>query len=481
MSRKDETIDDLRVDVSMQSGEMLLEEPTLTAPPQTSLVYGLEAIPPITETIFAALQHVLACFVGIVTPSLIIGGALQLPPETVAYLVSMSLFVSGIATFIQVKKIGPVGSGLLSIQGTSFAFIGPIIAAGGAATAAGATPEQALGTIFCLCFVGSFIEMFLSRFLQFASQIITPLVTGTVVSLIGLTLINTGITAIGGGPGARAAADGSFGSPQNLGLAALVLIMIVVLNSSSNVFLRMASIAIALITGYLVAFFMGMVDLSNLGNASLFSLPIPFRFGFGFNAVAFIPFAFLFLITTIESIGDLTATSAISGEPIEGPLYMRRIKGGVLGDGVNSLIAAVFNTFPNTTFSQNNGVIQLTGVGSRYVGLYIAGFFLLAGLFPIIGGVIQAVPQPVLGGATLIMFGSVATAGIRILSTINFTKRSAIILATSLGLGVGVTYAPDLLEQMPALIKSVFSSGISTGGLTALVLNMLLPGRSEVD
>ena len=479
MTRKDEVIQDLRVDVSMQSGEPLIEEATATTPPKSDLIYGLEAVPPLRETIFAALQHVLACFVGIVTPSLIIGGALQLPPETVAYLISASLFVSGIATFIQVKKLGPVGSGLLSIQGTSFAFIGPVIATGLGVTGAGGTPEQALGTIFGMCFLGSFIEMFLSQFLQFASRVITPLVTGTVVSLIGLTLINTGITAMGGGPLARE--NGTFGSPQNLGLAFLVLVMIVVLNSSRNIFLRMASIAIALITGYIVALFMGMVNLSGLSGASLFSLPIPFRYGFGFNAIAFIPFAFLFLITTIESIGDLTATSAISGEPIEGEVYMRRIKGGVLGDGVNSLIAACFNTFPNTTFSQNNGVIQLTGVGSRYVGLFIAGFFVLAGLFPIIGGVIQAVPQPVLGGATLIMFGSVATAGVRILSTITFTKRSAIILATSLGLGVGVTYAPDILEQMPTLVKSIFSSGISTGGLTALLLNIVLPGREEIE
>lgn len=470
-------MDDLRVDVSMQTGELLLEEPTVDSPPTHDLIYGLEDVPPLREAIFAALQHVLACFIGIVTPSLIIGGALELPPETTAYLVSMSLFVSGIATFIQVKRLGPVGSGLLSIQGTSFAFIGPIIAAGAGAIAAGATPEQALGTIFGMCFLGSFIEIFFSRFLQFASRIITPLVTGTVVSLIGLTLVNVGITAIGGGFPAREA--GTFGSPQNLGLAALVLVTIIVLNSSGNAFLRMASIAIGLIVGYIVSFFMGMVDLSNLANASLFAMPIPFRFGFGFSPVAFLPFAFLFLITTIESIGDLTATSEITGQPIQGELYMRRIKGGVLGDGVNSLIAAAFNTFPNTTFSQNNGVIQLTGVASRYVGLFIAGFFLLAGLFPVIGGVIQAVPQPVLGGATIIMFGSVATAGIRILSNVNFTKRSAIILATSLGLGLGVAFAPDLLDQMPPLVKNIFSSGISTGGICALVMNMLLPGERD--
>ncbi|WP_428843065.1 nucleobase:cation symporter-2 family protein [Sphaerothrix gracilis] len=444
----------------------------------SDLIYGLEARPPVREAIFAAFQHVLASFIGIITPSLIIGGALGLEPEAAAYLVSMSLFVSGIATFIQAKRIGPVGSGLLSIQGTSFAFIGPILAVGGGAVAAGAEPTEALGLIFGMCLVGSFIEMIFSRFLHLASRVITPLVTGTVVTLIGLTLINVGITAVGGGFPAIEA--GTFGSPQNLGLAALVLVIIVALNSVNNSFLRMSSIAIGLLVGYIVAVFTGLISFGNLlGNGPVFALPIPFRFGFGFQLASFIPFAFLYLITTIESIGDLTATSSITGEPIKGEKYFKRIQGGVLADGINSFIAACFNTFPNTTFSQNNGVIQLTGIGSRYVGYFIAGIFVILGLFPVVGSVLQAIPQPVLGGATLIMFGTVAAAGIKILSTVNFTKRSAIILATSLGLGLGVTFSPELLEATPPLVKSIFSSGISTGGLCALLLNIVLPGPRD--
>ncbi|NJL87266.1 MAG: purine permease [Leptolyngbyaceae cyanobacterium SM1_1_3] len=469
----------------MSSGEQLHLE-TAEEHPQipenfsvpSDLIYGLEDRPPVREAIFAALQHVLASFIGIITPSLIIGGALGLTPETAAYLVSMSLFVSGIATFIQAKRLGPVGSGLLSIQGTSFAFIGPILAVGGGAVAAGAEPTEALGLVFGMCLVGSFIEMIFSRFLKLASRVITPLVTGTVVTLIGLTLINVGITAVGGGPLSREA--GTYGSPQNLFLAALVLITIIILNSSRNNFLRMASIAIGLIVGYLVAIFMGLVNLGNLlGSGPIFALPIPFRYGFGFDIGSFIPFAFLYLITTIESIGDLTATSSITGEPIQGEIYFKRIQGGILGDGINSFIAACFNTFPNTTFSQNNGVIQLTGIGSRYVGYFIAGIFVILGLFPVIGSVLQAIPQPVLGGATLIMFGTVAAAGIKILSMVNFTKRSAIILATSLGLGLGVTFSPDLLDALPPLIKSIFSSGISSGGICALLLNILLPGPRD--
>ncbi|MEL6320777.1 MAG: solute carrier family 23 protein, partial [Cyanobacteria bacterium J06626_14] len=230
---------------------------------------------------------------------------------------------------------------------------------------------------------------------------------------------------------------------------------------------------------YLVAIPMGLVDFSNLSTGSLVTVPVPFRYGISFNAAAFIPFAFLYLITTIESTGDLTATSLVTNQPIKGKIYIDRIKGGVLGDGVNSFIAACFNTFPNTTFSQNNGVIQLTGIGSRYVGFFIAGLFVLLGLFPIVGALVQTLPQPVLGGATILMFGTVASAGIKILSCVNFTRRASLILSVSLGLGLGVTFAPDILDQMPALVKSIFSSGIATGGLTALVLNSIIPGPRE--
>jgi xanthine permease XanP len=324
---------------------------------------------------------------------------------------------------------------------------------------------------------GSFIEMIFSRFVHLAQKIITPLVTGTVVTLIGLTLINVGITSMGGGFPAREA--GTFGSPQNLGLAFLVLITVIILNSTNSTILRMSSIVIGLIVGYIVAIPMGLVSFSNLSNLSIFALPIPFRYGLNFDFAAFIPFAFLYLITTIESTGDLTATSIITNQPIRGEKYINRIKGGLLGDGVNSFIAACFNTFPNTTFSQNNGVIQLTGIGSRYVGFFIAGIFVLLGLFPIIGGVVQAMPQPVLGGATIIMFGTVAAAGIKILSTVNYTRRASLILAISLGMGLGVTFAPDILAQMPALVQNIFSSGIAAGGITALVLNSLLPGSRD--
>ena len=441
------------------------------------LIYGLDDRPPVVEAFFVALQHVLAAFVGIITPPLIICNALGLDPAQTSYIVSMSLFISGVSTFIQCKRIGVVGSGLLSLQGTSFSFLGPIIGVGTAAVQAGSSPQEALALIFGVCFFGSFIEIILSRFLHLAQKIITPVVSGTVVMVIGLSLIKTGIISLAGGVVAQQ--NGTFGSSQNLALGGLVLAIIILLNVLGNRYLRMGAIAIGLFVGYIISIFLGLVDFSVLGRLPLFSLPIPFRYGMRFDFAAFVPFILLYLITAIETIGDLTATSAVSKQPIKGSLYFRRIKGGVLGDGINSLLAAVFNTFPNTTFSQNNGVIQMTGVGSRYVGFYVAGIFTVLGLLPIVGGIFQALPQPVLGGATIIMFGSIAVAGINIIASTEIDRRALIIVAASLALGLGVVYVPEILNDKPALIKNIFSSGISTGGLTAILLNAFLPKQMD--
>ena len=439
----------------------------------SDLVYGLRDKPPFPEALLAALQHVLAAFAGIIAPPLIIGNAIGLDTNTTSFLVSMSLFVAGIATFIQVKKIGPVGSGLLSIQGTSFSFLSPIIATGLAAIEGGRTPNEALGVIFGVCLVGSFVEIILSCFLHLVKKFVTPLVTGIVVSLIGLSLIEVAINSMAGGEAARE--SGTFASLQNLGLAGFVLLIVVVLNSSKNQYLRTGSIVIGLLCGYLISFFLGIVDFSSLSDLQLFNLPVPFRYGFGFSWSALIPIAFIYVITTIETIGDLTATSSIANEPISGRVYMKRLKGGVLGDGVNSLIAGVFNAFPNTTFSENNGIIQITGIGSRYIGIYIAAILVLLGLFPIVGGVISVVPEPVLGGATILMFGTVAAIGIKILLSADLNRRALTILALSLGLGLGVSFVPEVFDAMPELIKNIFGSGIATGGMTAIVLNIVLP------
>jgi xanthine permease XanP len=436
----------------------------------TDMIYNLNDNPPPLQAFLAALQHMMAIFVGIITPPLIIGGALGLPPDMRAYIINMALFVSGIATFIQVKKFGPIGSGLLSIQGTSFTFLSLAIGIGFSVLNSGGTPGQALGTIFGVALITSPVEMIFSRFIPFLKKIITALVSGNFV-----TLIKVGMTDIGGGAWLLANKPEFFASGTNIMLAAIVLVTIILFNRSQNKYLRMGAIVIGLIVGYIIAAAMGLVNFGKMSGLSVINAPIPFKFGFYISWGHVIPMALLYLITTVESIGDLTATSMISGEPIEGEVYIKRISGGVLGDGVNSAIAAIFNSFPNTTFSQNNGVIQLTGVASRRVGFWIAGLLVLFGLFPIVGGLFSIIPNSVLGGATIIMFGTVAASGIRIIASSIIDRRGVIIMAISFGLGLGVAFVPAILSHAPSLVQQIFGSAITTGGLTAIFLNIVLP------
>ncbi|EGR4294534.1 uracil-xanthine permease [Vibrio cholerae] len=440
---------------------------------KADLVYQLNDRPPLPQTLFAALQHLLAMFVAVITPSLIICQSLGVPADQTNTIISMSLFASGLSSFIQIRTFGPIGSGLLSIQGTSFNFLGPIIGAGLALKAGGADIETMMAAIFGTILVASSAEILLSRVLQFAQRVITPLVSGIVVTLIGLTLVQVGLISMGGGYAAMA--DGSFGSLDKLALAGTVLAIIVLLNRAHNPYVRVASIVIAMLVGYVMAYLMGMVNTDNLAPTQLIALPIPMQYGLGFDWSLFIPLVLIFLITALEAIGDITATSEVSGEPVKGPVYMKRIKGGVLADGLNSALAAVFNSFPNSTFSQNNGVILLTGVASRYVGYFIAGMLVLLGLFPGVASFVQLIPEPVLGGATIVMFGTIAAAGVRIISRVDLDRRAILIMALTFSMGLGIAQKPEILQFMPEFIKNLFSSGVAAGGITAIVLNLLLP------
>lgn len=426
------------------------------------LIYGLNDRPPLRETVFAALQHLLAIFVAIITPPLIIANAIQLDQETTSFLVSMSLMVSGVATFIQCRRLGKIGCGLLCIQGTSFSFIGPIITAG----LAGGLPA-----IFGATVAGSVVEMFVSRILKYARRIITPLVSGIVVTLIGMSLIKVGIISCGGGN----ASAPDFGSLQNIGIALMVLVLIIIFNRSSNRFLRMGSIVIGLIVGYAVSWWLGMVDFNSIQSYAGINYPQPFKYGLSFDFSSILGLGLVYLITSIEAYGDITANSLISEEPVEGETFIQRAEGGILADGFNSMIAGLFfSSFPNSIFAQNNGMIQLTGVASRYVGYFIAALLIILGVFPAIGNVFSLMPAPVLGGATLLMFGTVAAAGIRIIASQTINRKATLVMAISFAIGLSVEMVPDILKQLPDSLQSIFSSGITTGGLTAIITNMVI-------
>lgn len=433
---------------------------------KTDLIYQIEDRPPVKEALFVAFQHLLAIFVAIVTPPLIIATSLGLNKETTGFLVSMALFASGISTFIQCKRVGFLGCGLLCVQGTSFSFIGALT------TSFHGMGLGALPYMFGVCLAAAPVEMIVSRILKYTKQIITPLVSGIVVTMIGLSLIKVGITACGGGFAAKE--SGTFGSYQNLGLAAMVLISILIFNSFKNKYIRMCSIILGLIIGYVVSYFLGLIDFSQLQGMGLINIPMPFKYGLNFDWSAFIAIALIYFITSIEAMGDITANSMIGGEPIEGEKFVKRVQGGVMADGFNSIVAAVFNSFPNSIFAQNNGLIQLTGVASRYVGYYIAGFLVVLSAFPFIGGIFSLMPEPVLGGATLLMFGTVAASGIRIVASQNIDRKAVLVLAVSFSCGLGVELAPEILTQTPTWVKGIFSSGITTGGLVAIISNIVI-------
>ncbi|KXA97351.1 uracil permease [candidate division MSBL1 archaeon SCGC-AAA259I09] len=437
---------------------------------ESIVAYEIDEKPPLGESIPLGVQHVLAMFLGNVAPPLIIAGALGLATGTTSFLVQMALFVAGVATIVQAYPIGPVGARLPIVMGTSFAFLGPLIGIGS---------DYGLATVFGACLVGASVEIGLGAGLRKRfKKIFPPIVSGIVVMLIGLTLIPVGMDYVAGGVGAA-----NYGYPINLGLAGLVFLISLVLNQYFDGILRYASILIGIVVGYIVAIPLGMVDFSAIEQASWFAIPIPLKFGINFKIGPIITLAFLYVITTMETIGDITGTtSAVGREPDD-----RELSGGLIADGVMSSFGAIFNALPNTSFSQNVGLINFTGVASRFAAA-IGGVFLVGlGLIPKIGAIVAEMPDAVLGGGALIMFGMIFSSGARIIiNKVKPGRRNMVILAVAIGLGLAVELRPDAIEtffgQLQPTIgpiaqdaQTFFSSGLITGGFSGLVLSFLLP------
>ena len=484
-------LEEVRADgvVTPEESKLILELISALGKKDTGLIYGIEDKPPFFESLFAAVQHLLAIFVGIITPPIIICSALGTSAEVKAFMISMALFASGVCTFVQCKRLGPVGAKLLCVQGTSFQFIGPLIAVGFFAQGqTGGHPEQAvwgLPLIFGCCIAAAPAEMVAAFLFKRLRTVVTPLVSGIVVALIGLGLIKVGLISCCGGFGAMGRPDTDplvFAGWRNLTVAAAVLLTIIVFNSFRNKYVRMASVVLGIGVGYLVAWQFGMLHFSF--SSSALNIPQPFKWGVSFDLGSIIGLAIVYFITSIEANGDITANSMISGLSITDDTYHTRVRGGVLADGVNSAVAGVFNSFPNSIFAQNNGLIQLTGVASRHVGFYIAALLVLLGLFPVVGDLFGTMPDPVLGGATLLMFGMVAAAGIRIIASQPIGRKETLVLAVAFGLGLGVELCPQVtingngvpwvLKFAPDMVRNIFSSGLVTGGVAAILANALI-------
>ncbi|MBU3087194.1 purine permease [Clostridium gasigenes] len=425
------------------------------------LIYGVNDNPSLSKKILFGIQHIFAAFGGIIVVPLVISTALGFDAKTTTTLISAAILAAGIATIIQAKGVGPIGSRVACIMGTDFTFVSPAISVGSVLGLPGIIGATILGAIF---------QSVLSYFIKPLMKLFPPIVTGTVVCLIGLTLLPVSIDWAAGGVGSA-----DYGNIRCISIAMLVLIGTLLLNNYGKGMLSSASILIGMVVGYIVCIPLGLVDFTAIKEASWISMPKIFEYGVTFDFKALIAFIPAYFVTAIETVGCLKAV----GEVSEVEMDEKRIGAGVLSDGIGSAIGGVVGAFPNTTFSQNVGLIPLTKIASRYVAV-TAGIILVAlGFLPKIAALVSSMPQPVLGGVGIVMFGTVAAAGIKTLSKVTLNERNLLIIATSVGLGLGVTFRPDVISQLPEGLKMIFASGISTGTIVALILNVVLKEDKE--
>jgi xanthine permease len=420
--------------------------------------YDIDDEPPLSEAIPLGVQHLFAMFLSTVALPLVIAGAIGLEPAETAFIVQMALLVAGIATIVQVYSVGPVGARLPIVMGTSAIFVAPLIDIG---------TTFGLAAIFGAVIVAAPIEVVIGYFYEDLRRFFPPLVTGTVVMLVGLTLIPTAIDYSAGGPGAE-----TYGNLENLALAGLVFAAAIGFNQYFDGLLSISSVLIAVVLGYLVAIPLGLLDLSAVGDASWVEVPMPLEFGVEFHPSAILIAAFAYVVTSIETIGDVEGTTGTVGRRAT----TDEMRGGLFADGFMSMFAGLFNAFPNTSFSQNVGLIGFTGVASKFVVGICGIFLILLGLIPKVAAVVAAMPDPVLGGAAIVLFGMIFSIGLRIVANrVELNRRNLTIIAVSIVLGVGVEVRPDALGQLPSDLQVLIGSGLLVGGVTALVLNAILP------
>ena len=428
---------------------------------QNHLIYGVDDNPSMGKKVLFGLQHIFAAFSGIVVVPLVISGTLGFDSAMTTSLISASILAAGLATIIQAFGVGPVGARVACIMGTDFTFVSPSISVGSTLGMAGIVGATILG---------SFFEILLSFFIKPLMKLFPPIVTGTVVCLIGLTLLPVSIDWAAGGTGAA-----DYGSLLNISVAMLVLCITLLLNRYGKGIISSASILIGMAVGYVVCIPLGMVDFTAATEASWFAIPNILEYGVVFDWKAVLAFIPAYFVTTIETVGCLKAI----GETSNIEMTDKKIGAGILADGIGSICGGLVGSFSNTSFSQNVGLISLTKVASKHVAVMAGVLLVLLGLLPKLAGIINGIPQPVLGGVGLVMFGMVAAAGIKTLSRVELTDRNLLIIVTSMALGLGVTFRPDFISGLPEFLQMIFSSGISTGTIIALILNLILKEDKE--
>ncbi|WP_195263572.1 MULTISPECIES: nucleobase:cation symporter-2 family protein [unclassified Clostridium] len=429
---------------------------------RSTSIFDLDGVPSLKKTMPLSLQHLLAMIVGNVTPALIVAGTTGLGVSDTTLLVQASFFLAGIATLMQLYPMWKIGSGLPMVIGVSFTYVPTLTAIGMA---------YGIEAIFGAQLVGGFVAILFGAFLKPMRKLFPPLVAGTVVFSIGLSLYPTAVRYMAGGSNVS-----DFGSPINWGIAILTLIVVLFCNHFTKGYAKLASILIGIIVGYVFSVVLGRVDFAPIIEASWIQMPTPMHFGIKFVPSAIISISVIYIVNSVEAVGDL---SAITEGGLGREAKDTEISGGIIASGIASVLGVFFGGLPTATYSQNVGIVAMTKVISKFVVAIAAIFMLIAGFIPKFGALITTIPQSVLGGATVIVFAMITMTGIKIIIKDELSSRNVSIVGLSVALGMGVTQVPGVLDAFPSGVSMVFgSSPVVITTIVVILLNLILPRQS---
>lgn len=426
-------------------------------------IYKLNGKVPVAKAIPFGLQHILAMFVANIAPILIVAGVCNISEQEKATLIQCAMLIAGIGTLIQLFPVWRIGSGLPIVMGISFTFVSIF-------SYIGAT--YGYGTIMGAVLIGGIIEGCLGLLAKYWTKIITPIVSASVVTAIGFSLLSVGASSFGGGTGAE-----DFGSVKNWILGSITLLCCILFNLFAKSYWKQLSVLFGLVVGYIVAIPMGMVDFSSLSSTAIISFPqfMPFKMEFNINAIVSV--TLIFLVSATETIGD---TSALASSGLGRDVTAKETAGSIACDGFISSISSLFGCLPITSFSQNVGLVAMTKVVNRFTIGTGAVIMILAGIFPIFGAVLATLPNAVLGGCTIMMFGTIVVSGLQMVSKCRFSHRNITIAALSLSVGIGFTQVPEVFAVFPKIVQTVFAENcVAVVFVVALLMNLILPKEME--
>lgn len=428
-------------------------------------IYRLDGMVPVQKAVPFGLQHILAMFVANISPIIIVGGTCGLRGKDIAMLIQVSMIMAGIGTLVQLFTIfGKIGSGLPIVMGISFTFVSILSFVG---------VQYGYGAVMGAVLIGGIIEGILGLFAKYWLKIISPIVAASVVTAIGFSLLSVGAASFGGGTGSE-----DFGSAQNWILGSVTLACCILFHIFAKSYYKQLSVLFGLVVGYILAVIMGVVDFSAIKDAGIIALPSIMPFKMEFRPDAILSVVLIFLVSATETIGD---TSALALSGLGRDVTEEETSGSIACDGFISSLSAVFGCMPITSFSQNVGLVAMTKVVNRFTIATGAVIMILAGIFPVFGAVLSTLPDAVLGGCTIMMFGTIVVSGLQMISKCGFTQRNTVIAALSLSIGLGFTQCGELFEIFPRMIQNVFAQNcVAVVFVVAIILNLILPKNMEI-